>query len=252
MAGRGGAGDAAQRCDGRLAVCACAPGVARQCAGCVTCRVDSRLTYVLVGARRMPRARRGVVSPADAAAARKRLLEAQLGEAKAAKAAKSSKSKSPSGVVASPKSERVDPPGSPSTSSSAPGNKKVELKPVSPPVRPEPQKALEEECKACQGAHRAHTVRCLLPDAHGNPPLSTPAPKMCCGSADPFLVLQCGKSRATPAPRRQTTKVPPATNHSKSTRKRRATTKAAPKLLSVPDDEEQTILVGKVSWRLTC
>ena len=106
----------------------------------------------------MPRARRGVVSPADAAAARKRLLDAQLGEAKAAKAAKSSKGKPMSAVAASPKSERVDPPGSPATSSSAPGNKKVELKPVSPPVRPEPKTALEDECKACQGAHRAHTV----------------------------------------------------------------------------------------------
>jgi hypothetical protein len=63
-------------------------------------------------------------------------------------------------VAASPKSERVDPPGSPATSTSAPGNKKVELKPVSPPVRPEPQKALADECKACQGAHRAHTVSC--------------------------------------------------------------------------------------------
>ena len=185
----GGAGDAAQRCGGWLAVCACAAGEARQRAGCNVCvvpTVDSRM--MLVGARRMPRARRGVVSPADAAAARKRLLEAQLGEAKAAKAAKSSKGKFQSGVVASPKSERVDPPGSPSTSSSAPGNKKVELKPVSPPVRPEPQKVLEEECKACQGAHRAHTVRRLLPAAHGNQALSTPAPKMCCGSADSVFV----------------------------------------------------------------
>jgi hypothetical protein len=112
------------------------------------------------------------VSPADAAAARKRLLDAQLGEAKAAKAAKSSKGKSHSAVAASPKSERVDPPGSPATSTSAPGNKKVELKPVSPPVRPEPRKAPEDECKACQGAHRAHTVRrpaaCRAREAQGS------------------------------------------------------------------------------------
>ena len=127
----------------------------------------------------MPRARRGVVSPADAAAARKRILDEQLGVAKAAKAAKASKGKPARPVVESPVSKekptaaaasstssssstsgagRVEPPGSPATSSSAPGNKKVELKPVSPPVRPEPKVALEEECKACQGAHRAHTV----------------------------------------------------------------------------------------------
>lgn len=218
--------------------------------------VVSRLTYdlwLLVGARRMPRARRGVVSPADAAAARKRLLDAQLGEAKAAKAAKSSKAKSQTPVAALPKSERVDPPGSPATSTSAPGNKKVELKPIAPPVRPEPKAAPEEECKACQGAHRAHTVRRPLSAMRMKCPCATLAKLPATVRVVPPLTrcshaLQCGKSRATPTPRRQKTQATPSSaNHSKPTRKRRATTKVA-KQPKTADEKPNS----KVSLVLLC
>ena len=97
-------------------------------------------------------------------------------------------------------------------------------------------------------AHGTSPAACLACEVARSSARSSPSACAAIPLTRRSYTLQCGKSRATPAPRRHTSKATPATNHSKPTRKRRATTKAV-KQSKASSDEKQT---SKVRFHLHC